>query len=83
MARPLTPPPPIYGLAISVGTFFSASLGKPEQKKIYVYVNQVFVLRYALERAAAHLAHVFTTVSEITGIEAQHLIKRKGGLNIC
>jgi len=44
--------------------------------------------RYCLERGAAHLAHVFTTVSEITGIEAEHLIKRKpdiitpNGLNV-
>jgi hypothetical protein len=33
--------------------------------------------RYCIERAAAHLAHIFTTVSEITGVESQHLIKRK------
>ena len=64
--------------------------------------------RYCLERAAAHLAHVFTTVrfiywnfmlaiwvliscvffSDITGQEAEHLIKRKpdvitpNGLNV-
>jgi len=44
--------------------------------------------RYCLERAAAHLSHIFTTVSEITGIEAEHLIKRKpdiitpNGLNV-
>lgn len=44
--------------------------------------------RYCIERAAAHLSHVFTTVSEITGIEAEHLIKRKpdiitpNGLNV-
>uniref|UniRef100_A0A8P4KQZ2 Glycogen [starch] synthase n=1 Tax=Dicentrarchus labrax TaxID=13489 RepID=A0A8P4KQZ2_DICLA len=33
--------------------------------------------RYCLERAAAHCAHVFTTVSQITAIEAEHLLKRK------
>jgi len=44
--------------------------------------------RYCMERAATHLAHTFTTVSEITGLEAVHLLKRKpdvitpNGLNI-
>uniref|UniRef100_A0A182QDI6 Glycogen [starch] synthase n=1 Tax=Anopheles farauti TaxID=69004 RepID=A0A182QDI6_9DIPT len=44
--------------------------------------------RYCLERAATHLSHVFTTVSEITGYEAEHLLKRKpdiitpNGLNV-
>ncbi|XP_056409803.1 glycogen [starch] synthase, liver-like [Hyla sarda] len=44
--------------------------------------------RYCMERAAAHCAHVFTTVSQITGIEAEHMLKRKAdvitpnGLNI-
>lgn len=44
--------------------------------------------RYCIERAATHLAHVFTTVSEITGYEAEHLLKRKpdiitpNGLNV-
>ncbi|CAO1415153.1 unnamed protein product [Diamesa serratosioi] len=44
--------------------------------------------RYCLERAAAHLAHIFTTVSDITGYEAEHLLKRKpdvitpNGLNV-
>lgn len=44
--------------------------------------------RYCLERASSHLAHVFTTVSEITGYEAEHLLKRKpdfitpNGLNV-
>lgn len=44
--------------------------------------------RYCLERAATHLSHVFTTVSEITGFEAEHLLKRKpdiitpNGLNV-
>lgn len=47
-----------------------------------------FYHRYCLERAAANLCHIFTTVSEITGIEAEHLIKRKpdvitpNGLNV-
>lgn len=36
--------------------------------------------RYCLERAAAHCAHVFTTVSQITAIEAEHLLKRKPGV---
>lgn len=44
--------------------------------------------RYCMERASAHCAHVFTTVSQITGIEAEHMLKRKAdvitpnGLNI-
>lgn len=47
-----------------------------------------FYHRYCMERAAAHLCHTFTTVSEITGKEAEHLIKRKAdiitpnGLNV-
>ncbi len=44
--------------------------------------------RYCMERAASHLAHTFTTVSEITSYEAEHLLKRKpdivtpNGLNV-
>ncbi|CAJ0579399.1 unnamed protein product, partial [Mesorhabditis spiculigera] len=44
--------------------------------------------QYCIERGAANNAHVFTTVSEITGYEAEHLLKRKpdlitpNGLNI-
>ncbi|KNC85556.1 glycogen [starch] synthase, muscle [Sphaeroforma arctica JP610] len=44
--------------------------------------------RYCIERAATHCAHVFTTVSDITGDEATHLLKRKpdvltpNGLNV-
>ncbi|KAJ8956230.1 hypothetical protein NQ318_014961 [Aromia moschata] len=44
--------------------------------------------RYCMERAATHLSHTFTTVSEITGFEAEHLLKRKpdvitpNGLNV-
>ncbi|KAM3909989.1 glycogen [starch] synthase, liver-like, partial [Leptodactylus fuscus] len=44
--------------------------------------------RYCMERAAVHCAHVFSTVSQITGIEAEHMLKRKAdvitpnGLNI-
>ncbi|XP_073989606.1 glycogen [starch] synthase isoform X2 [Rhodnius prolixus] len=44
--------------------------------------------RYCLERAASHLAHIFTTVSDITGLEAEHLLKKKpdvitpNGLNV-
>uniref|UniRef100_A0A3S6C4S9 Glycogen [starch] synthase n=1 Tax=Tigriopus japonicus TaxID=158387 RepID=A0A3S6C4S9_TIGJA len=47
-----------------------------------------FYHRYCIERAAAHLCHCFTTVSDITGKEAEHLIKRKpdmitpNGLNV-
>jgi glycogen(starch) synthase len=33
--------------------------------------------KYALERAAAHSAHVFTTVSEVTAREAEALLGRK------
>ena len=35
--------------------------------------------RYCMERAAAHCAHVFTTVSQITSYESEHLLKRKPG----
>lgn len=48
----------------------------------------IFIFSYCLERAAANLSHVFTTVSEITGYEAEHLLKRKpdiitpNGLNV-
>lgn len=44
--------------------------------------------RYCMERAASHLSHIFTTVSEITGFEAEHLLMRKAevitpnGLNV-
>ncbi|XP_053824333.1 glycogen [starch] synthase, muscle-like, partial [Vidua chalybeata] len=36
--------------------------------------------RYCLERAAAHCAHVLTTVSHVTAAEAEHLLKRKPGV---
>jgi len=35
--------------------------------------------RYCIERAAAHCADVFTTVSQITAYEAEHLLQRKPG----
>lgn len=41
-----------------------------------------------MERAASHLCHIFTTVSDITGFESEHLLKRKpdiitpNGLNV-
>ncbi|GMT04473.1 hypothetical protein PENTCL1PPCAC_26647, partial [Pristionchus entomophagus] len=44
--------------------------------------------RYCLERAAANMSHIFTTVSDITGLECEHLLKRKpdiltpNGLNV-
>ena len=44
--------------------------------------------RYCLERAAVHSAHVFTTVSDMTALESEHLLKRKpcivtpNGLNV-
>ncbi|KAF5016599.1 hypothetical protein F66182_11671, partial [Fusarium sp. NRRL 66182] len=44
--------------------------------------------RYCIERAAAHSADVFTTVSHITAFESEHLLKRKpdgvlpNGLNV-
>ena len=44
--------------------------------------------RYCLERAAAHCAHILSTVSEVTAEEAEHLLKRKpdiilpNGLNV-
>lgn len=54
--------------------------------KVDVFNDSSF--RYCIERAAAHLCHTFTTVSDITGKEAEHLIKRKAdiitpnGLNV-
>ncbi|XP_069867663.1 glycogen [starch] synthase, liver [Dipodomys merriami] len=33
--------------------------------------------RYCIERASVHCAHVFTTVSDITATEAEHILKRK------
>lgn len=36
--------------------------------------------RYCIERAAAHCAHVFTTVSHITAYESEHLLHRKPGM---
>lgn len=50
--------------------------------------NRQIYHRYCIERAAAHSSHVFTTVSDITALEAEHLLKRKpdlvlpNGLNI-
>lgn len=44
--------------------------------------------RYCIERSATHSADVFTTVSDITAYEAEHLLKRKpdgvlpNGLNV-
>ena len=44
--------------------------------------------RYCIERAAAHSCDVFTTVSHITALESEHLLKRKpdgvlpNGLNV-
>uniref|UniRef100_A0A8C6V5B1 Glycogen [starch] synthase n=1 Tax=Neogobius melanostomus TaxID=47308 RepID=A0A8C6V5B1_9GOBI len=44
--------------------------------------------RYCLERAAVHCAHVFTTVSQITAVEARHVLHRQAdvvtpnGLNV-
>ncbi|XP_029318380.1 glycogen [starch] synthase, liver [Cottoperca gobio] len=44
--------------------------------------------RYCLEKAAVHCAHVFTTVSQITAVEASHMLHRKpdvvtpNGLNV-
>lgn len=44
--------------------------------------------KYCMERAAAHSAHVFTTVSEITALESTHLLGRRpdvitpNGLNV-
>ena len=51
-----------------------------------INLNNYF--RYCIERASAHLAHIFTTVSDITSKESEYLIKRKpdiltpNGLNV-
>jgi len=42
--------------------------------------NRNIYHRYCLERAAAHAADVFTTVSEVTATEAEHLLRRKADL---
>ena len=39
--------------------------------------------RYCIERAAASCAHVFTTVSKITGIESEYLLRKKPGKLHC
>ncbi|XP_022660462.1 glycogen [starch] synthase-like [Varroa jacobsoni] len=50
--------------------------------------NRGIYHRYCMERAATHAAHIFTTVSEVTAMEAQHLLNRKAdvitpnGLNV-
>ncbi|XP_078581928.1 glycogen [starch] synthase, muscle-like isoform X2 [Branchiostoma floridae x Branchiostoma japonicum] len=50
--------------------------------------NRGIYHRYCMERSAAHCAHVFATVSDITALEAEHLLKRKpdivtpNGLNV-
>ena len=36
-----------------------------------------------MERAAAHCAHIFTTVSQVTADEAEYLLKRKPGKIQC
>uniref|UniRef100_A0A672YIC9 Glycogen [starch] synthase n=1 Tax=Sphaeramia orbicularis TaxID=375764 RepID=A0A672YIC9_9TELE len=52
------------------------------------FYNNLAEFNVDKERAAAHCAHVFTTVSQITAIEAEHLLKRKpdiitpNGLNV-
>ncbi|CAF0920308.1 unnamed protein product [Rotaria sordida] len=50
--------------------------------------NRRIYHRYCIERAAASCTHVFTTVSKITGIESEYLLKKKpdvltpNGLNV-
>ncbi|XP_056605058.1 glycogen [starch] synthase, liver [Triplophysa dalaica] len=50
--------------------------------------NRQIYHRYCLERAAVHCAHVFTTVSQITAVEANHMLRRQpdvvtpNGLNV-
>ena len=39
--------------------------------------------RYCIERAAVHCAHIFTTVSQVTADEAEHLLKRRPGTQRC
>eukprot|EP00300_Choanocystis_sp_HF-7_P022633 c22031_g1_i1.p1 GENE.c22031_g1_i1~~c22031_g1_i1.p1 ORF type:complete len:643 (+),score=137.52 c22031_g1_i1:267-1931(+) len=39
--------------------------------------NRGIYHRFSIERSACHAAHVFSTVSDITADEAQHLLKRK------
>ena len=46
--------------------------------------NRQIYHRYCMERAAAHTTHVLTTVSDITALEAEHLLKRKpGNVSLC
>lgn len=61
-----------------------------ERSHVWLFTKAQFAsfCSYCLERAAANLSHIFTTVSEITGYEAEHLLKRKpdfitpNGLNV-
>ena len=39
--------------------------------------NRGIYHRHTIEKLAAHNAHIFTTVSHITGLEAEHLLGRK------
>ena len=54
----------------------------------YALDPSLILIRYCIERSAAHCADVFTTVSHITAYEAEHLLKRKpdgvvpNGLNV-
>ncbi|KOB68010.1 Glycogen synthase [Operophtera brumata] len=51
-------------------------------------ISTIIWIRYCMERAASHMTHIFTTVSDITGYEAEHLLRRKpdlitpNGLNV-
>ncbi len=45
----------------------------PDEKAKQMGINE----KYTMEKACAHNAHVFTTVSAITGIEAEHLLGKK------
>ncbi len=65
----------ILGRSVSSNKELFEVLGKIDpDKEAY---NYGIPTKYQLEKAAAHNADVFTTVSEVTGTEAEHLLKKK------
>ncbi len=59
----------------NAGVNFYSMLGKINKKEeVYKYSIEA---KHLIEKASAQNADVFTTVSEITGIEAEHFLERK------
>lgn len=80
-------------IALSVNALLLNANGTPTQVHISLFKlssqfnvdkeagDRQIYHRYCIERSAARCAHVFTTVSQITAIEAEHLLKRKPGVS--